>query len=154
MRKLVYKRAKWQHTCLKPIWWNEKQDIQITSYQYDYLCFGEAGVEHLSNGKNSSCYLLCSVFVIVGSYPQHHHLEKTTDTLFTEHTLNSTAAIKAWYRLSNILLNNICWISCRIPTHFPFHYSKPFQAHLVQIYFPPISFSLLEIRTENLLKRE
>lgn len=61
-------------TCLN------KQTLQLTTYQYNYLCFGEAGGEQLCDSKNSSRDLLRCVFVIVGSYPQHHHLDKATDS--------------------------------------------------------------------------
>lgn len=61
------------------------------TYQHNNLCFGETGAEQLSDGENSSCDLLCCVLVIVGSYPQHHHLDQATHILFTynDHTVSS-----------------------------------------------------------------
>lgn len=50
------------------------------TYQNNYLGLGEMRGEQLCDGKNSSCNLLRCVFVIVGSNPQHHHLDNTTDT--------------------------------------------------------------------------
>lgn len=48
---------------------NQRPDFQVAAYQYDDLRFREAGGEQLSDGKNSSCNLLCCVFVVVGSDP-------------------------------------------------------------------------------------
>lgn len=53
------------------------------THQDDDLCFWEARPQQLSDGKNSSCHLLRRVLVIICSYPQHHHLDKTTNTLVT-----------------------------------------------------------------------
>ena len=73
----------------------------VTTHQYDYLCFGKTRDEQLSDSKNPSCDLLCCVFVIVGSYPQHRHLDQTTDTsfTFTQHTVSSKAEIRSPYTL-------------------------------------------------------
>lgn len=51
------------------------------THQDDDLRFWEARPQQLSDGKNSSCHLFRRVLVIICSYPQHHHLDKTTHTL-------------------------------------------------------------------------
>lgn len=55
-----------------------KKDVCKMTYQDNDLGFGQAGVEHLSDGQDSSSDLLCRVLVIVGSYPQHDHLGRAT----------------------------------------------------------------------------
>lgn len=48
------------------------------THQDNDLGFGQAGVEQLSDGQDSSSDLLCRVLVIVGSNPQHDHLVGAT----------------------------------------------------------------------------
>lgn len=57
--------------------------VEAFTHQHDDLSFREARPQQLSDGKNSSRHLFCRVLVIVSSHPQHHHLDKTTDTLVT-----------------------------------------------------------------------
>lgn len=54
---------------LFPVYMKKDKDKELTTYQYNYLCFGEAGGEQLRNRENSSGDFLCGVMVIVGSHP-------------------------------------------------------------------------------------
>lgn len=53
------------------------------THQDDDLSLWEARLQQFGDGKNSPCHLFRRVLIIVCSYPQHHHLDKTTDTLVT-----------------------------------------------------------------------
>lgn len=65
-----------------------KKDVCKVTHQDNNLGFGQAGVEQLSDGQDSSSDLLCRVLVIVGSDPQHDHLDRDTQSMFpsNDHT--------------------------------------------------------------------
>lgn len=51
------------------------------THQDDDLCFREARTQHFGDGQDSSRHLFGRVLVIVGPYPQHHHLGQRPATL-------------------------------------------------------------------------